>query len=499
MTSSRRPGLRQGRQGPPSRAADPAAFSRALDEAAAHFRAGRLDAAAQVYRRLERQAPEDLRPTYSLAVIDLNQGRLERARDRLAALTDRAPDFAPAQHNLAAVRQALGDWAGAAEAYAKAVDLQPAAPESRIGLAGALAALGRSAEAIAQNRILAAEPLQRWAALTRIALIDPAAIGEDELAAMRDAAGRDTTPEAERIGLLFALGDVLDAQGRDAEAFDAYADGNRRQRSRADAGAAAAANAAAADYVRARVTPRFLADFAGQGSRSAAPIFVVGFPRSGSTLIEQVLASHPDVQGLGETGVLPHLAEAGYPASAAAFRDLATRYLAAMRARGWDGHSRFVDKTLENYLHVGLIAALFPKAVILHAVRDPIDTGFACFRQLFARGNDTLYDLGDIGAEYVRYRSLMDHWRSLLPGRICDVGYEALVAAPEAAMRALAADAGLAWSPAMLDFHEHQGAVTTASASQVRRPIYAGSVQRWRRYGAMLGALIDALGPYARP
>jgi hypothetical protein len=200
------------------------------------------------------------------------------------------------------------------------------------------------------------------------------------------------------------------------------------------------------------------------------------------------------VQGLGETGVLPRLVAGGYPRTPAGFKDIAARYLAAMRERGWDGASRFVDKTLENYLHVGLIHLLFPKALILHVGRDPMDVGFACYRQLFVEGNETLYDLADIGAEYGRYRGLMDHWAAVLPGRVAEVSYEALVAEPDTQTRLLVTEtAGLAWDPAVLRFHERAGAVTTASASQVRRPIYATSVARWRRHAERLQPLAAAL------
>ncbi|HEX3886822.1 MAG TPA: sulfotransferase [Phenylobacterium sp.] len=494
MTSSPRPDLRRGRRKAPSGLADPAAFSRALDEAAAHFRAGRFDAAAQIYRRLENAAPQDVRASYSLAIIDIGQGRLSRARQRLETVVTHAPDLAPAQHNLGVVCQKLGAWPEAAEAYGRAVALQPQAPASRVGLAAALAALGRGAEAIAQHRELAREPTLRWPALTRIALIDPAAIGDDELSALQ-AAAKDPGVEGEvRIGLWFALGDVLDRRGRDAEAFAAYAAGNRARRATLDVDAAARANAAAARHVRELVTPEFLAAQAGQGSRSAAPIFIVGFPRCGSTLVEQILASHPAVQGLGETGVLPRLAAGGYPRTPAGFKDLADRYLAALRERGWDGASRFVDKTLENYLHVGLIHLVFPKALILHVTRDPMDTGFACYRQLFVEGNETLYDLADIGAEYGRYRGLMAHWAAVLPDRVAEVSYEALVAEPESQTHALVTQAaGLAWDPATLHFHERAGAVTTASASQVRRPIHGTSVARWRRHAERLQPLAAAL------
>ncbi len=497
MKSSRRPASRPARPKAPPRPADPAAFSRALDEAAAHFRAGRLDAAAQVYVRLEREAPDDIRPSYSLAVIDIRQGRLARAGQRLEAVVAIEPALAAAQHNLGAVRQRLGAWEAAAEAYGRALELQPNALETLAGLASALAALGRSGEAIGHLRTLAGDPAQRWPALTRIALIDPTAIRDDELAGMRRAASDEALDGDTRTGLFFALGDVLERRGLDAEAFAAYAAGNRLKHAALDSAAVAQANAAAARYVRSLVDEDFLAGRAGHGSPSTAPIFIVGFPRSGSTLIEQILASHPGVQGLGETGVLPALAAQGYPKSAAGFRDLAARYLAAMGERGWDGTSRFVDKTLENYLHLGLIQVLFPRSVILHAVREPVDTGFACYRQLFSSGNETLYDLAEIGAEYVRYRQLMAHWSAVLPSRVVDVSYEALVSDPDVQIPDLVARAGLAWDPATLRFHERAGGVATASASQVRQPIYQSSVRRWLRHAERLQPLVDALGEYA--
>ena len=483
MRSSQRPGP-----------VDPAAFLRALDEAAAHVAAGRLDAAAQVYRRLERQAPDDVRAAYSLATIDIRQGRLDRARRRLEAVVAREPGLVAAWHNLGAVRQGLGDWDAAAEAYGRALALRPEAADTRAVLAVALAALGRGGEAIDHHRVLARDPARRWPSLSRIALIDPAAITDEERRAMQAAAADEGEAAETRIGLCFALGEVLEARGRDGEAFDAYAAGNRLKRATLPAAEVASANAAAAGYVRDAIGPQFLAAHAAHGDRSAAPIFVVGMPRSGSTLIEQMLASHPDVQGLGETGVLSALTVHGYPESAVGLKALAAGYLVGLRERGWDGASRFVDKTLENYLHVGLITVLFPRAVILHAVREPMDVCFACYRQLFASGNETLYDLEDIAAEYHRYSGLMTHWAAVVPGRVTDVAYETLVADPEGGARALLEAARLSWDPAVLRFHERPGAVRTASASQVRRPIYRTSVARWRRHADRLRPLAQALG-----
>jgi tetratricopeptide (TPR) repeat protein len=480
---------------PPS---DPA---QGLNEAAALFAAGRLDEAARAYRAVERLAPDDFRATWSLAVIDIRQGRPAQARRRLEAVTARAPDHAPAWHNLGVVRQQLDDWEGAAAAYDRALVIGPVSPETRQALAVALTVLGRTAEALDHYRVLAHDPATRWAALTRIALIDPATIGDDELADMRRAA-EDARVEVEtRTGLWFALGEALERRGRDAEAFAAFAAGNRMKRGSFPAGAGpaevAAAHAAALAQVQALFTPALLATQGGRGSASAAPIFIVGFPRSGSTLVEQILASHAGVQGLGETGVLPALVEARYPRgpriAPARLKEIETDYLAAIKAHGWDGRRRFVDKTLENYLHVGLIHLVFPRAVILHSVRDPIDVGLSCYRQLFASGAETLYDLADIAAEYRRYRQAMDHWARVLPGRVVEAPHEALVADPEGEIRRLASAASLSWDPAMLRPEAREAAVATASASQVRRPISAASVQRWRRYAAELKPLIAAL------
>ena len=179
------------------------------------------------------------------------------------------------------------------------------------------------------------------------------------------------------------------------------------------------------------------------------------------------------------------------------FRLRAADYLEQLKRFGWKTRFRPVDKTLENYLHVGVISLMFPRAVIVHCLRDPLDTGLACFRQLFASGNETLYDLAGIGREYARYRGLMDHWNAVLPGRVKTVSYEALVTGPEVEIRRLVSVCGLAWTPRCLEFHRTRRTIATASADQARRPIYRASLERWRRYEHHLTPLIDALGPYA--
>jgi hypothetical protein len=223
-------------------------------------------------------------------------------------------------------------------------------------------------------------------------------------------------------------------------------------------------------------------------------------PRCGSSLIEQILTSHRQVQSMGENAALSTLVDRGFTEAQRAVNwgELAETYLALMRQRGWSGADHFVDKTLENHLRVGMIHLMFPHAVILDSTRDPLDTCLSCYRQLFATGNETLYDLGQIGRAYVRYRRVMEHWDRVLPGRVIRVEHEKLLDDPEGQIRWLVSDAcKLEWNPACLRFYEAGGVVRTASAAQVRRPLFLTSNGRWRRYAGELAPLLQALGTYA--
>jgi tetratricopeptide (TPR) repeat protein len=482
-------------------ARDAAGAARWLDAGAARAAAGRLAEAAEAYVRAERADPDDFRAPFSLATIDLKRGRPDLALPRLRRVAALKPELFEAQHNLGGAAQTLERWEEAATAYQRALTLRSDAVETRRNLAIVLAVLGRLTEAEAEHRRLAEDSRTRLWALTRLALLRPAAIADADLDDMRRAADLPAVDVDTRIGLFFALGEVLERRGRDDEAFAAFAEGNRLKRAALDArpetrpAALLAAHVASARRVMATPLP------AADGLSTDAPIFIVGMPRCGSTLLERILSSHSQVTALGETAALPRLLEAGAlagEADQAAVRGLARRYLEAMRARGWRSAGRFVDKTLENYLHVGAVARMFPRAVILHAVRDPMDTCLSCYRQLFADGAETLYDLADIGAEYVVYRQVMAHWARVLPGRVIEVDHEALVTDPEARIRWLVSEVcGLPWNDACLAFHEAGGAVRTASSAQVRQPIFRTSLDRWRRYESHLGPLIAALGPYA--
>jgi hypothetical protein len=360
---------------------------------------------------------------------------------------------------------------------------------------------------------LAANPRVRARAIARLALLRPEAVADAELDFLRaDAA--DTLLEADtRTAALFALGGVLEARGEEADAWEAFAAGNALKHQSLTAAdpadrpaAVAQENAASIARVQSLFTRAFLARHAGQGMATVRPIFIVGMPRSGSSLIEQILASHPRAQGMGESGALwgalanrfPYPPDA--PREMDHFRSLARRYLEALEGRGWNHRHRPIDKTLDNHLHLGMLHLMFPQATILHAVRDPVDTGLSCWRQLFAQGNETLYDLAEIGAEQVCYATMIEHWRKVLPGRVVDVRYEDIIADPEVLIRWLVTEVcGLPWTSDCLRFHETPRAVGTASAAQVRQPIFRTSVDRWRRYEDRLDPLLAALAQAPTP
>jgi hypothetical protein len=254
-------------------------------------------------------------------------------------------------------------------------------------------------------------------------------------------------------------------------------------------------------------TKDFLRSHENRGEQSRLPIFVIGMPRSGTTLIEQILASHPQVFGAGELALFDQAAGAlrdslpgqpPYPDMAEAmsgedFGKVGAIYLERLTQLAPDAH-RIVDKMPGNFLLAGLIHLALPNATIIHAVRDPVDTCVSCYSLLF---NDQKYsyDLSELGRYYWHYQSLMAHWHGVLPpGRILDVRYEELIGDLEGVARRIVAQCGLPWDERCLDFHRTSRMVNTPSATQVRKPIYRSSIGRWRRYKALLSPLLAELG-----
>lgn len=494
-----------------------------LEEAAVHRDAERYDEALAIYEGLERSNPQENEPPYCIAVIGLAQGRPAPALTRLARLTRRLPNTPTVWLAYAQTLRVLGQWQESIKASRRALELTPTDVGERFALANALEVAGQLDEALAIFRALAAEPSIRLSAIVEIARASPSSITPSELEELSAGARADDKSPESRSALNFALGPLLERKGDYDGAFEAFAAGARLKRRVLTGELEASERPRFSEkirmlhpaeveqialeetgYMESLFTPGFIAEEQGHGSHLRTPIFIVGMPRSGSTLIEQILSSHAKVQGLGETNALLDAVAGKYPIKFLQphgpnhFRELADAYLANMHDRGWTASARFIDKMLHNYVLIGMIHLMFPKATILHAVRDPVDTCLSNFRTLFLTAQEESYDLADIGRAYVRYREMMAHWDKVLPGRVIDVDHEALVADPESRIRWLVTEAcGLTWDPACLDFHKTQRSVRTASIVQVRQPIFKTSVERWRKYEKHLGPLLEALGPYA--
>jgi tetratricopeptide (TPR) repeat protein len=360
---------------------------------------------------------------------------------------------------------------------------------------------GRFEEATAAFRkALGAAPgyCRSWRHLVELKRFSP---DDPDLARMESLYGDVRLPTNERLHLCFALGKAYDDAGNPDRAFAHYQEGNAIKRRNLDP--ELAREAEELRKLREIFPPDFLEASDGDTS-PGLPVFVLGMPRSGTSLVEQILASHPKVHGAGELMLLRRLVRGlpgGFPENLAGLDDgelrrLGEDYLAGLRPLA-PGAARITDKMPRNFQLIGLIHRILPHARIVHCRRNPLDTCLSCYTRLFRNGQAFSYDLAELGQYYRLYDELMAHWRAVLPGRLLEIDYEAVVADPKPQVEALLAHCGLDWDARCLVPHENQRAVRTASAAQVRRPLYGSSVARWRRFEAHLAPLIEALGPLA--
>jgi tetratricopeptide (TPR) repeat protein len=469
-----------------------------------HLRGDRPDLALVCLEHAVGRAPED-------AALRIRQGqclaRLGRRREALA--TAAAADAMPTP--TAALADGLGtlyshcDEPGRAlPHYLRAVAMAPAVPAYLYNLATAQRMLGDLAGAEdSLDRVIAASPSDHAAYLTRADLRRQTR-DRNHVAALQARLAATDLDRAGEITLCFALAKELEDLGRHAESFTHLQRGCSLQRASTpyDVGT----DVATMDQIVARHDAAALR--AGPpGDPSEEPIFVIGLPRSGTTLVESILAAHDDVLAPGELQAFPQAcieavgALAGGNPGKLEFVQralevdpaaLGRRYLEATRPQT-GSRPRFVDKLPLNYLYAGLIHRALPRARIVALERDPMDSCYAMYKTLFTSAYPFSYDLDDLGRYHLAWQRLMRHWREVLGPALLVVRYEDLVADQEGVSRRLLEHCGLAWQPACLEFHRRSGAVATASAAQVRQPLYSTSVGRWRHYEAELAPLARRL------
>jgi tetratricopeptide (TPR) repeat protein len=426
--------------------------------------------------------------------------RIDEAISHYQRALEIRPGYAEAHHNLATALQTRNLPDEAIPHYQKALAIKPELAEAYHDLGIALQVVGRIEEASdAFEKALEHAPrnarfYRSLVGCKRIAADDPCVAA---MAALADEMA--TLSEEAQMELHFALGTAFAELGQPERSFPHLLKGNALKRRQIVYDETAALR----HFKRTRTayTPEIMRDKQGVGDPSAIPVFVFGMPRSGSTLIEQILASHPKIFGAGELSDFEETAaNFGIDPETICFltRDdlcrIGASYVSSLKARA-PAAARIVDKMPGNFRLAGLIHLALPNARIIHTIRDPIDTCLSCFSKLFSGDQPYTYELFELGRYYRAYEALMNHWRSVLPkGVMLEVQYEAVVADIEREARRLIAHCGLEWDDACLSFYKTKRVVRTASAAQARRPIYNSSVGRWHRYEEMIGPLRESLG-----
>ncbi|MBI1215978.1 MAG: tetratricopeptide repeat protein [Alphaproteobacteria bacterium] len=467
-------------------------------------RMGRLDAALDAGKKAVETAPHDSSAWYNLGVALAQSGQAQDALAAYRRATVLDPANGLAANNLGTLLEKSGDIDGAQKAYAQAVRINPKHFEAQNNLGAVLCERGELPAAIeAFENAIAANPgfVHAHYNLSSLKKYTP---DDAHLKALEEISERANALTAmERMRFAFALGKALEDVGRYDEAFAAYETGNKLKRREINYNEANVI--ANTDSIIAACGKEMMQNAAG-GCPDDTPIFILGMPRSGTTLTEQILSSHSAVAGAGE---VPDLADAieevtGLPAGAdysawlataddAALKRIGESYVARLRRRHPEA-KRITDKMPGNYYFIGIIHKALPNAKIIHTPRDAMDTCLSNYARLFNETMPFAYDLRELGHYYANYARLMAHWHRVLPeGRILDARYEDTVADQEGQTRRLLAHCGLDWEDACLDFHKNDRLVKTASIAQVRKPIYKTSVARWERFGKKLDPLRAAL------
>lgn len=476
--------------------------------AQASIRMGQLAEAEQAFARATNLSPDFAAGRFGFANLLLEAGKVSEAReqsDALLALDSQNPLFVRLK---ALVLEAGEDFESATEIWRALIDEFPSRPDCWLRYGHALRALGRQDDCIAAYRKSAKLVPSFGSAWWALGDMKTYRFEESEIVNMERQLARTDLGVLDRIQIHFALGKAHADARRFEKSFANYAQGNAiHRRSHPHNSAALTSYVARAKKLYAR---EFLRAREGLGKKVRGPIFLVGMTRSGSTLVEQILASHPDIEAtreLANLSALPFAIQSEFSSrvqlyypevlanlDASSLHRFGEKYLEGARSHRKSGRPFFVDKMGANFMHVGLIRLLLPDAVIIDVRRHPLACGFSMYAQLFPQGQNESYDLGDIGRSYRDYVDLMAHFERIEPGRMHRIHYEKLVGNPEAEIRRLLSYIGVPFDPACLDFHAAKRTVTTASSEQVRSPLYRTALEGWRPYERWLDPLKTALG-----
>ncbi|MGI9221839.1 MAG: sulfotransferase [Woeseiaceae bacterium] len=512
-----------------------------LQKAIGALRERRFSEANTLLRQHLAQDPTDVVAMQMLAAVGLRMDQYEDAGNLLRRCLELAPRFAAAHHDYALVLDHQMRRTEALQEVEEALSAEPDNPNYRITKATildrigeydqaieifgslleenqpsawmsyghSLRAAGRQDESVAAyKKVIEVQPSfgEAWWSLADLKTFE---FTEAETGQIRRQLDSGSLANEDRLHFEFTLGKVLEDAGVYKESFEHYSEGNRLRRATTPYDATELTSGV--NRSKALMTPEFFAERAGYGCSATDPIFIVGMPRAGSTLLEQVLASHSAVEGTMELPdmlrIVRELNEGAagtgsgkYPEvlaqlSADQLRALGERFLESTKVYRKTDRPMFIDKMPNNFANVGLIQLLLPNARIVDARRHPLACCFSMFKQLFARGQPFVYDLQDLGYAYRDYVDLMTHFDQVLPNRVHRVFYERMVADTETEIRALLDYCGLPFEEACLRFYETERAVRTASSAQVRQPINRAGVDHWRHYEPWLDSLKNALGP----
>lgn len=486
-----------------SEALQPERALTAVPKVVAMLKAGRLGLAVQTLRAHLKDHPRDLSARFHLVDALLRANRLQPALDEIEALLALAPDNPVFRAQKAAALEAVENHGGAAALWRGIVRDGAVPPECWLRFGHVLRAMGATEEALNAYRQAIAQDTGFGRAWWALADLKTYRFSTDDIAAMESAL--EGAVQANRVAIHFALGKALGDEKRYEESFGHYARGNALHRVTIHHDPALLGSYVA--RCREAFTPDMMRARTNAGCESRDPIFIVGMMRAGSTLLEQMLASHSRIEGTKELTDLVTIARdlqaklgASYPRGietieAAELKRLGERYIQSTQLHRKTVRPFFLDKMGANFVYVGLIALILPNAKIVDMRRHPMACGFSTFVQYFPKGQNNTYRLSDIGQLYRDYVALMAQFDRTAPGKVHRVIYEQLVADPEGELKRLFDYLELPYETACLDFHKTARVVTTASSEQVRRPIHNEGLEQWRHYEPWLQPLKTALGP----